>query len=295
MIHNINKNILIEELTALKARKMSLSAGIIPDHNTNWKGALKKVRGQNGELTTGKELSDIKQKIGFPENNVLQKLKSAENMVPNGNEVGYGQKTKNIINGQFRSLSISGDDSSVTNKNQVGFIHTHPYMDKQSVKKYGKDIIDRPSGLTDNMAYNKRFSAKDFILSDSNDIKTYYLNPETKFPIYAPSENTVSVSRVFSKQPNPVYTLSDIKTKQNYDDNNNSVWRKIDLLSKSREKTNDKIKLDYYRRKISDLLEAKPEKPKLYKDNKFKINHTRFIVGKDNYDNFNLNGEKIKG
>lgn len=42
MIIPIKKIILegiILEISALKARQMSLKAGIIPDHNTNWKGA----------------------------------------------------------------------------------------------------------------------------------------------------------------------------------------------------------------------------------------------------------------
>ena len=36
---------IILEITALKARQMSLKAGIIPNHTSDWKGALKKVRG----------------------------------------------------------------------------------------------------------------------------------------------------------------------------------------------------------------------------------------------------------
>ena len=64
MIIQIQKELILE-ISALKGRQMSLQAGIIPDHNTNWKGALKKVRGARGELTSGKELNQIKQKMIF--------------------------------------------------------------------------------------------------------------------------------------------------------------------------------------------------------------------------------------
>ena len=148
MIIPIKKIILegiILEISALKARQMSLKAGIIPDHNTNWKGALKKVRGARGELTSGRELSDIKQKIGFPENNVLQKLKSTERKLPTHHEVGYNQLVKTIIPGNDGFVQLT-KDSMNHNNNQVGFIHTHPYESKLTKKKFKLNNIDQPSG-----------------------------------------------------------------------------------------------------------------------------------------------------
>ena len=45
---------IILEITALKSRQMALKAGIIPDYTSDWKGALKKVRGARENYYLGK-------------------------------------------------------------------------------------------------------------------------------------------------------------------------------------------------------------------------------------------------
>ena len=292
------KQILLEgiilEITALKARQMSLKAGIIPDHNTNWKGALKKVRGARGELTSGKELNDIKQKIGFPENNVLQKLKSTERKSPTSSEVGYSQKTKNVIGGRNNRIDISVPDFEAVNKNNVGFIHTHPDFGKYNRKLYNIKNLDRPSGLNITN-YNNRFSLGSFD-KGMHDIKTYSDYPKTKFPIYAPSGDTVSVSRIFLKKPNPVYAASDTKAEQKYKDDVKQIDRKMDIYRKLMDKTDIfDNKYDIYRDKWGKLYDSRPPRPKLHKEEGYyKMNHSRYIEGKENYNKFNLNGERIK-
>ena len=285
---------IITEITALKSRQMSLQAGIIPDHNTNWKGALKKVRGARGELTNGRELSNIKQKIGFPENNVLQKLKSTESKAPTFSEVGYDNRNKEIIKSDLKGAMNPSEEQFRHNQNQVGFIHTHPIVNKNLRKELNIKNLDRPSGLdkyTTN--YNNRISSETgFSLGD---MYTYRDYPSSKFPIYAPSENTVSVSRIFKKDLKPGLKQRDENLNKKYNINEERFSRKLNRYLKILQNTpKDDIKYNDYKSRFMSKLRDRPIEPSLNKEFDYKMNHTRFIVGKDNYGDYNLNGERIQ-
>lgn len=282
--HILLEDEIILEISALKARQMSLKAGIIPDHNTNWKGALKKVRGARGELTSGKELNQIKQKMGFPENNVLQKLKSAENKVRNGYEVGYNNKTKKIINGLDGRID-PGDGIYKTNKYQVGFIHTHPFVEKNLKKEFNIKNLDSPSGFR--FRNNRNYKKIHSIEMVDGDIKEFKAAKHIKFPIYAPSENTVSTTRIYNKQSNPNFISNLYKKMDQVDEKYSQIENDYNNLSNKKTLTALELK--------NDLKKAAYEYDQhLKKINPYKMNHIRFIVGKENYDKFNLNGEKIK-
>lgn len=290
----INPEVEILEISALKARQMSLQAGIIPDHNTNWKGALKKVRGARGELISGKELNQIKQKMGFPENNVLQKLKSTERKLPALSEVGYDNRNKEIIKSDLKGAMDPTEEQFRHNQNQVGFIHTHPYVNKKFKEKFNIRNLDRPSGLNPKIInYNNAISSKhDFTLGDVNTYKDY---PSSKFPIYAPSENSVSVSRVFNKDLKPGLKQRDENIIKKYNIDDAKFSRKMERYLKVLQATpHDNIKYNDYNSRFVSKLRDGPSKPSLNNELDYKMNHVRFIVGKDNYGNFNLNGEKIK-
>lgn len=295
------KQILLEaeiilEISALKARQMSLKAGIIPDHNTNWKGALKKVRGTRGELTSGRELNDIKQKMGFPENNVLQKLKSAENKMPREHEVAYDQKNKNIIKGEYAQMVLPREVISVANKNQVGFIHTHPeFNSKYETAKIGVPT-DTLSGMENNKIIKDPLHGSkatvnfDYFPGDAHVYNNY---KHIKFPIYNSYNNVVSSNRIYDKNI-PGRTLQNTsKIKESYED-------KISNALYLRNKKLRNIKMDDPRRnKYKDLYDKYKEDELIKMRNKSKLkmnrlNTVRFIVGKENYDKFNLNGEQIK-
>lgn len=248
---------------------------------------LKKVRGARGELTSGKELSDIKQKIGFPENNVLQKLKSTERKLPTHHEVGYNQLVKTIIPGNDGFVQLT-KDSMNHNNNQVGFIHTHPYESKLTKKKFKLNNIDQPSGIPEGQTQIKSLPKKPMI----GDLAVYGSKPTTKFPIYAPSENTVSVSRVYEKKP--IKQLID-STRRKMDKLNNEYIRLDNAYNKMPFKlkiSKDPQAVSTLAQRDNTLVQQRDLQKKIA--NTTKINHSRFIVGKENYDKFNLNGEQIK-
>ena len=286
---------IILEITALKSRQMSLKAGIIPDYTSDWKGALKKVRGARGELLSGKELNQAKLQMGYPENNVLQKLKSMERKTPLYHEVGYDPKNKEFIKGGFNNVSPANykkDLKIPTNNKQIGFIHTHPLRPTLRFGKYQEEI---PSGIPDRSfkTNGKMVGQKKGISTHLGDMDIFRENKNTKFPIYVPERNVLSVTSLkdksylssekekYLKQKDKLLAKQeDIYTKF---ENRPDINKREDLWSKETKELSDAY----------DKLLIKRKEGKARLSGYIKPNHIKFMVNKNNYQDYNLNGQRI--
>lgn len=286
---------IILEITALKSRQMALKAGIIPDYTSDWKGALKKVRGARGELLSGKELNQAKLQMGYPENNVLQKLKSMERKTPLYHEVGYDPKNKEFIKGGFNNVSPANykkDLKIPTNNKQIGFIHTHPLQPTLRFGKYQEEI---PSGIPDGSFKTnvKMVGQKKGISAYLGDMDIFRENKNTKFPIYVPERNVLSVTSLkdksylssekekYLKQKDKLLAKQeDIYTKF---ENRPDINKREDLWSKETKELSDAY----------DKLLIKRKEGKARLSGYIKPNHIKFMVNKNNYQDYNLNGQRI--
>ena len=286
---------IILEITALKSRQMALKAGIIPDYTSDWKGALKKVRGARGELLSGKELNQAKLQMGYPENNVLQKLKSMERKTPLYHEVGYDPKNKEFIKGGFNNVSPANykkDLKIPTNNKQIGFIHTHPLQPTLRFGKYQEEI---PSGIPDGSFKTnvKMVGQKKGISAHLGDMDIFRENKNTKFPIYVPERNVLSVTSLkdksylssekekYLKQKDKLLAKQeDIYTKF---ENRPDINKREDLWSKETKELSDAY----------DKLLIKRKEGKARLSGYIKPNHIKFMVNKNNYQDYNLNGQRI--
>ena len=286
---------IILEITALKSRQMALKAGIIPDYTSDWKGALKKVRGARGELLSGKELNQAKLQMGYPENNVLQKLKSMERKTPLYHEVGYDPKNKEFIKGGFNNVSPANykkDLKIPTNNKQIGFIHTHPLQPTLRFGKYQEEI---PSGIPDGSFKTnvKMVGQKKGISAYLGDMAIFRENKNTKFPIYVPERNVLSVTSLkdksylssekekYLKQKDKLLAKQeDIYTKF---ENRPDINKREDLWSKETKELSDAY----------DKLLIKRKEGKARLSGYIKPNYIKFMVNKNNYQDYNLNGQRI--
>lgn len=286
---------IILEITALKARQMSLKAGIIPNHTSDWKGALKKVRGARGELLSGKELSQVKLQMGFPENNVLQKLKSMERKVPSLHEVGYDPKTKEFIKGELRAVSppnIKENGKLLPDNKQNNFIHTHPLHPTFKTGKYREEV---PSGTSDGSfkPYSKMIGQKRGVDIDGGDMEIIRINKNSKFPIYVPERNIISVTSLKNKNYLPNEKEKYLKQKDKL------LIQQEDIYTKLENRPDINKREDLWSTETKELANSYDNLLKKRNDGKERIsgyikpNHVKFIVGKNNYDDYNLNGQRI--
>lgn len=286
---------IILEITALKARQMSLKAGIIPNHTSDWKGALKKVRGARGELLSGKELSQVKLQMGFPENNVLQKLKSMERKVPSLHEVGYDPKTKEFVKGELRAVSppnIKENGKLLPDNKQNNFIHTHPLHPTFKTGKYREEV---PSGTSDGSfkPYSKMIGQKRGVDIDGGDMEIIRINKNSKFPIYVPERNIISVTSLKDKNYLPNEKEKYLKQKDKL------LIQQEDIYTKLENRPDINKREDLWSTETKELANSYDNLLKKRKDGKERIsgyikpNHVKFIVGKNNYDDYNLNGQRI--
>lgn len=286
---------IILEITALKARQMSLKAGIIPDHTSDWKGALKKVRGARGELLSGKELNQAKLQMGYPENNVLQKLKSMERKAPSYHEVGYDPKSKEFIKGELNRVSPTNykkDLKLPTNSKQIGFIHTHSLQPTFRVGKYQEEV---PSGTPDGTfkTNGKMVGQKKGISTGMGDMEIFRENKNTKFPIYVPERNVLSVTSLKDKS----YLLSEkekyLKQKDKLLSKQEDIYAKFenrpDINKRENLWSKETKELDDAYNKL--LIKRKEGKERL--SGYTKPNYIKFMVNKNNYQDYNLNGQRI--
>lgn len=287
---------IILEITALKARQMSLKAGIIPDHASDWKGALKKVRGARGELLSGKELNQAKLQMGYPENNVLQKLKSMERKAPSYHEVGYDPKSKEFIKGELNSVSPTNykkDLKLPTNSKQIGFIHTHPLQPTFRVSKYQEEV---PSGTPDGTfkTNGKMVGQKKGISTGMGDMEIFRENKNTKFPIYVPERNVLSVTSLKDKS----YLLSEkekyLKQKDKLLSKQEDIYTKLENRPDINKRENLWSKETKELSDAYDKLLIKRKEGKDRLSGYTKPNHIKFMVNKNNYQDYNLNGQRIK-
>ena len=294
---------IILEITALKARQMSLKAGIIPDSATDWKGALKKVRGAKGELLSGKELNLAKLKMGLPENNILQKLKTMDNKVPNLVEVGYDPKFKKFITGSVGQINFPSLDSQTekikSNDKQIGFTHTHPIPRSRDKDYLLRKLEEDPSGLKEK-SFKLHGNINGKVVGQrrgiheptSGDMFLFNKNKNIKFPIYVPEKNILSITRIKNKDYLPHEKL---KNKTEFE----KIDKKMDDIESALENRPDYVRpRSTWSKETIDLDKEIDNNRDKYLDFKnrqngyIKPNHIKFMIGNHNYDNYNLNGEK---
>ena len=129
------------------ARTMAKSVGVVPDHTSAWKYALRKLRDGKGNPLKGKSLGDAKVKLGDISNNSFQKIKSHTESNGGNQGVEFGGRVSDGKIGPIRK----GDYGSVPFKEGDNF-HTHPGVmrrvldNKQSFLRSEPHRLSVPSG-----------------------------------------------------------------------------------------------------------------------------------------------------
>lgn len=131
-------------LNAFKARAMAKSVGLIADHTSQWKWALRNMRDGRGNALAGKALSDAKRKIGSVSNNTYQRVSSTAKHQNSGIEVG-GRTT----NGNISKIDVGTEPGSLrfSDRHTNGStVHTHPGSQRIIRGAKADYSITRPSG-----------------------------------------------------------------------------------------------------------------------------------------------------
>jgi hypothetical protein len=145
---NDNKYLEKVALNALKARQMAKAVGVIPDHTSTWKYAVRNLRSGRGDALTGKALQEGRAKLGDVNHNTINKLKSISDK--HGGSKGFefstrvndsGRIESNVIKGQEHKLRRAG--SSVNDN-----LHTHPGTSGSNppnrvVEPSGKNLLQK--------------------------------------------------------------------------------------------------------------------------------------------------------
>jgi len=154
-------------LNALKARQLSKSVGIIPQPGSAWKWALRNLRAPRSSgskiMSTGRELSNQKKKIGLLTNNQINSIKSTQRNLGGAGRYETGlTDTGKIIRGKFHG-------GLFYNPKKVGkmIAHTHPGALKLSYMSKIKNADPNIKEETKHM-FNKTLSAS----PSSVDVKT---------------------------------------------------------------------------------------------------------------------------
>lgn len=130
-------------LNALKAREMAKKVGVIADHTTQWKYALRKLRSGDGKVLDGPKLEKAKVRMGAIRAGDFQKIVNEQRNNP-GKELGFGVDR----NGRIGDIAV-GEQNKVKvsiNKNTQRLGHTHP-ADPNAGKHYQGPRITHASGL----------------------------------------------------------------------------------------------------------------------------------------------------
>lgn len=129
-------------LNASKARALAKQVGIIPDHTSAWKYALRKLRGSRGEPLQGKALGEAKVKLGDVTNNSFQKVKAHTEHNGGSQGIEFGGKVTDgkigkIRTGRYLSTPyVKGDN-----------FHTHPEVLATIGKKDYTFLYSKPHRL----------------------------------------------------------------------------------------------------------------------------------------------------
>lgn len=132
----MNKYLEKAALNAQKARSMAKEVGVIADHESQWKWALRNLRDGKGNALQGKDLALAKQKMGYLPNNTYQKIKSLARKQPSLTEVGGTvDGSGNIVHmqpGPARGATVPGSAFSYGGS---ATFHTHPVGGKNIAKQ----------------------------------------------------------------------------------------------------------------------------------------------------------------
>jgi hypothetical protein len=272
-------------LNALKARKMALSAGIVPKTGTSWKSALRNVRDSRGNLKSGKDMAKAKEKMGLLPNNEKQALSAAQKKHQNV-EIGYtgkglnGKNDDKLVVGSSRNLPMG------VSEGEKYSLHTHPQVSssklRAKINKRNPELarVFKGEASSAGSMDNTMFSG---ILQDRH----------VKHRIYAPDEGTMNV-----------YTKSKIKTKEGKEDR---IWQHEGAAKEAKKiakKRADENKISSTIKRVLTRKNRETARDGSYEGDKLtgkllrgsdglKLNARKFIVDK-NKTKFNLNGEPAK-
>ena len=158
-----------EALNAFKARQMAKQVGVIPDTDSAWKYALRKLRDGLGSPLEGKSLSEGRRKLGDLTNNSYNQLKSISTKgTPSNTEISARissmGKVKSHAHGELRSGTAPYLEGAS--------VHTHPYglevysgiagrvsKNEDQMYRVGKPHrVAAPSGYSTAIESNRAFS-----------------------------------------------------------------------------------------------------------------------------------------
>lgn len=112
-------------LNAAKARAMAREVGVIPDTDTAWKYALRKLRDSKGMPLTGRNLQDARVSLGDVSNNGYQKLRSyaTRGVAPDTEISAVIDRRSGDVVEKAMGKTRSGMAPNLYDSN----LHSHPY------------------------------------------------------------------------------------------------------------------------------------------------------------------------
>lgn len=137
-------------LNISKARSMAKAVGVIPDHTSSWKYALRHLRDSRGNPLQGKALHQARANLGDLDNNAFRKIQATSNKLSGTKGIEYdaeihkGKLISNIREGSQGEINRAFEDTHN--------LHTHPDTDRTFLKSYLKlekfpHRVAQPSGL----------------------------------------------------------------------------------------------------------------------------------------------------
>lgn len=99
LVKEAEASLIKQALNAFKAREMARTVGIIPDHTTQWKYGLRKLRGSDGKPLTGSILENAKVRMGALRKTDFDSIVKTQEKYP-GREIGFTMDKSNKIIGE---------------------------------------------------------------------------------------------------------------------------------------------------------------------------------------------------
>lgn len=130
-------NVYLEKiaLNAFKARGMAKEVGIIPDPDSAWRFALRRLRDSQGKPLQGKQLAKGRINLGDLSNNGYQKVKAYSGKLASNTEAGG---VVDRATGDVSRLSTGEVRSGTGPYVDDGNMHTHPYGQEVTSGHAGK-------------------------------------------------------------------------------------------------------------------------------------------------------------
>lgn len=197
-------------LTISKARSMAKEVGVIPDHTSAWKYALRILRNSRGQALTGEDLKAKRISLGdlSSEGYATAKTKSLQ--------AGINTEIAGVVNNKTGNISniSTGEKGALSAPNvRLGNFHSHPmmpgYSDKSADGIYRLGYPHRessPSGYyTAHTGYlNRKYTTEGMVEGSSDynswnntankDFKRVYRHQHLLERILHPHSDTVSVT-----------------------------------------------------------------------------------------------------